>query len=329
MAETFLKNNLKPKSDCTLIEKKVLPKASIVVPVRASAIEQRELNRLETLLSCIPAGYEVIVVDDGSPRRVGAHLKSLTERFNRADKTACYVSLKTRLRRFSLARARNAGARAASSPVVIFHDVDFLGTSTVYKRLLSYIEEQNVAQHPENFFCVPVAFLTEEATQNFMHHFHLGEELWCFKNISHLSEKKIQFLVQGSSCLVINKEDLLSIGGHNEKFKGHGAEDFELLHRLSSRYPIAPRPPEYEKNFGSGTVTEYRGFRAYFSLYGEQCRQAGCTLVHLWHPKRVGFGYYRHKKNFKMLAEIMTTIPDMVAMRPTLSPEEIFGDKQG
>lgn len=291
--------------------------ASIIIPIRASAVGGRELERLATQLTCIPNGYEVIIVNDGSPKAVGQWIDQLVAQKHQLARPIKSIHLRTRFKKFSLARARNRGAEVANTPVVLFHDVDFLGVASVYERLLGHIAKQQLATKPENFFCVPVAFLTEAATEHFMQAFHQEQEAWCFRDRLKLPIENLQFLVQGSSCIVMNRDDLLSIGGHDEGFKGHGAEDFELLHRLSCRFPIAKKPPEYERNMGSGTVKEYRGFRAYFALYGEQCRQAGCTLVHLWHPKRKGFGYYRHKQNFKRLQQVMTTHPPVERLPST------------
>lgn len=312
------------------VQKNSCFEAAIIIPLRAKKATQPEIARLMQLVETIPSVYEVVIVDDGSTPAVKRCLVELVLKWQERAEALAHrfklVSLPTRFRRFSLARARNAGARVATAPVVLFHDVDFLGAPTVYQRLLAYICHQQLATKPQNFFCVPVAFLTESATDHFMKAFQEGEEAWCFRNRDQLPTENLQFLVQGSSCIVMNREDLLSIGGHDEGFKGHGAEDFELLHRLSCRYPIAEKPPEYERNLGSGNVNEYRGFRAYFALYGEQCRQAGCTLVHLWHPKRKGFGYYRHKQNFKRLQQVMSSHPDAKSKPSTvISPSVLLG----
>lgn len=283
--------------------------ATIIIPIRALEVEQREIHRLKRLLSTIPSGYEVVVVDDGSPFPVKRYLKQLVSSCSHYSAKISLVSLQTQWRRFSLARARNRGVRASSAPVVIFHDVDFIGCPSVYERIKQHILQTRLADKPQNFFCLPVAFLTEEGSDEFMRAFEKGQEAWCFKECHKPLAGKLQFLVQGSSAIVSQREDLLAMGGHNESFKGHGAEDFELLHRLGQRYPIAPLPPEYLRNMGSGDITEYRGFRAYFSLYGEQSRLAGTTLVHLWHPKRASKGYYRHKQNFARLQKVMQKEP--------------------
>jgi predicted glycosyltransferase involved in capsule biosynthesis len=105
--------------------------------------------------------------------------------------------------------------------------------------------------------------------------------------------------------MVLNKHHLLSIGGHDESYYGHGAEDFELLHRITEEYPISERPIDYSVNTGSGPISSYRGFRAYFALYGEPAVNSETILVHLYHPKRKGWGYYKHRRNFSKLKHLM------------------------
>ncbi|WP_157958264.1 glycosyltransferase [Salinicola sp. CR57] len=281
------------------------PIASIILPIRALEPNQREIERLERLMVTIPSSYEIVVVDDGSSHAVGRYLWSRLSDWKNYRQALQLRRIRTGHRRFSLARARNHGAKYAKAPVVIFHDVDFIGAASVYERIFKYIREVDLVNRPENFFCIPVAFLNEMGTQDFMTSLNREQEAWCFRTRKSWPFDCINFLVQGSSCMVLNRRDLLDMGGHDQGFSGHGAEDFELLHRLSTRFPIATRPPEYSRNMGSGNISEYRGFRAYFALYGEQARRKGCTLVHLWHPKRKEKGYYRHKQNFKKLQKIL------------------------
>jgi len=156
-----------------------------------------------------------------------------------------------------------------------------------------------------------VAFLTEEATLQYLADADNEDNVnyWTFSRgiLTAESDKNLLHFVRGSSCIVINRQQLIEMGGHDESFDGHGAEDFELLHRLSVHYPIAARPVDYSVNTGSGPIKEYRGFRAYFALYGEDCQQGGCVLVHLYHPKRQIRGYYQHRRNFSKLKILMTS----------------------
>lgn len=279
------------------------PLASIIVPIRARKSSDDSLRRLSRLLQTIPAMFEVIVVDDGSPRIVSKQLRAIAAQRHEAS----FHRLETRWRRFSLARSRNRGARVAKTPVVIFHDVDFIAMPAIYERVAEEIQCRELAHRPERFFCIPVGFLTEEATKHFLQDLPGSHNIdhWSYELATSEDSDRLQHFVKGSSCIVMNRDDLISIGGHDETYDGHGAEDFELLHRLGQRFPIREKPQDYTLNTGSGAIKGYRGFRAYFALYGKQALEQGITLVHLFHPKRKGWGYYQHKRNFAKLKRLM------------------------
>ena len=273
--------------------------ASIVIPIRAASRTEDGILRLERLLQTLPDAFEVVVVDDGSHKKAAAAIYDRVSQVPHAS----YHYLKTRWRSFSLARARNYGTQVSTAKVVLFHDVDFFATPELYLQLAGYIKEVDLANRPEHFFCVPVAFLTEAGT---LKYFSTPDDTGWFTDSQKCPDDLVMNVVEGSSCIVANRDALVAIGGHDESFYGHGAEDFELLHRLGELYPIAEKPADYAVNTGSGTITEYRGFRSYFALYGKQCRSQGTVLIHIYHPRRKGWGYYKHKRNFRKLEQLMT-----------------------
>ena len=117
-------------------------------------------------------------------------------------------------------------------------------------------------------------------------------------------------VVLGSSAIAIRREALLDSGGHCGQFSGHGAEDFELMHRLSARYPQGGRPQDYLTDFGSRLAAE-RGFRAYFARYARAPLAEGLMLAHQWHPPRRADPRYHaaRDRNFARLREAMRSGP--------------------
>ncbi|WP_193089809.1 glycosyltransferase [Advenella sp. FME57] len=279
------------------------PVAAIIVPIRVNHQAREALVRLERLLSLIPSCFEVVVVDDGSAKRWQKEIC----RFAMIRPNSQYLYLPTRKRRFSLARARNSGARQSTSEIILFHDLDFLGTAETYLQIADILRDKLSPDNKQHFFCIPVAFLTEQGTKRYIRYLQSSPQStnWAFYEEAEQGGG-VKFLVQGSSCIVVYKKYFLEIGGHDESYDGHGAEDFELLHRLSSNYLIAKRPVDYSVNTGSGKIIEYRGFRAFFALYGEECVKSGCVLVHLFHPKRKESDYYQHERNFAKLKSLMS-----------------------
>lgn len=278
------------------------PVATIIVPIRVSHQAREALARLQRILPIIPSCFEVVVVDDGSAKRWQNEICRLTM----ARRNSQYLYLPTRKRRFSLARARNSGASQSTSEIILFHDLDFLGTAETYLQIADILRDKLSPDNKQHFFCIPVAFLTEQGTKRYIRYLQSSPQStnWAFYQATE-QDGGVKFLVQGSSCIVVYKKYFLEIGGHDESYDGHGAEDFELLHRLSSNYLIAKRPIDYSVNTGSGKIIEYRGFRAFFALYGEECVKSGCVLVHLFHPKRKESGYYQHERNFAKLKSLM------------------------
>ena len=109
-------------------------------------------------------------------------------------------------------------------------------------------------------------------------------------------------LVLGSSAILTRRTTLIDSGGHSEAFEGHGAEDFELLHRLSTAYPLGERPPDYAEDCGSA-ARPLTGFRAYFAQYGQAALAEGVFLYHPWHKSRHEDAQYwgLRKDNFARL----------------------------
>jgi len=83
----------------------------------------------------------------------------------------------------------------------------------------------------------------------------------------------------------------LSIGGHRPEFKGHGYEDFELIHRLLVLSGTIPRSKNYYRDSKSWDNTIFEGFRANFSLLGKGALYHGIYVFHLWHPRPPSNGY--------------------------------------
>lgn len=278
-------------------------KLSVIIPIRAFYISSDEVIRLKLLLPKFGDGYEVIIVQDRCSKEVKKEIIKL--RIEAKNKNIIIVNNYSLNKKFSLSKLRNLGAKKASAKCIMFHDVDFIGTSQTYKKIIDYLEIIKLDNNPQNFFCIPVVFLEKNYSRYITELLKNNEEKLERLKECQLKKDYIKFYVRGSSCIVLNKKDFKTIGGHNQRFKGHGAEDFELLHRLGERFPIADKPPDYSVNVGSGTTERYIGFRAYFSLYGIEAEENGCFLYHLWHGKRLTPKYYNHKKNFSLLKKMM------------------------
>jgi len=212
---------------------------------------------------------------------------------------------------FSAGVLRDVGVQACEDGLVLFHDVDFFAPPGVYRRL-----EAVLAGRPGRelagggFLCLPVAFLSRLGTVAAR---GLDERRW--SAIASPWARRVGLvdrLVMASSAMVVDRRVLLAHGGHSTAFTGHGAEDFELMHRLALSYPRGPRPPDYHVDYGARGA-DRGGFRAYFARYAAPLAAEGLHLAHAWHPRREEDPRYyaEQKRNFARLeAQLLASMRD-------------------
>lgn len=274
---------------------------TLVVPLRVTHAAGRSLRRLDRLLRTAPPEFHVVVVDDtAAPARraeVAATVarRPLARHLHHAE---------TAQEPFSIGRLRDAGAEAAPDGIILFHDVDFFAPRPVYRRLAAAFDAAGLSHEPHAFACAPVAFLSRLGTQVAR---MAPRRIW--PTLPRPRAERIGLVdrvVLCSSAIALHRRTLLDAGGHDPVFHGHGAEDFELMHRLSQRYPKGARPLDYHRDHGSRAAAE-TGFRAYFARYGAPMLEAGLWLAHAWHPpRREDRRYYAaRERNFALLCRML------------------------
>jgi predicted glycosyltransferase involved in capsule biosynthesis len=278
---------------------------TLIVPYRIETAGDESARRLQTLLTHIPDEIAIIVVDDSA----SSDLRIATETRVRNRAGATYINAYPGCERiFSVGRSRDIGTEAAATEFVMFHDVDFTGTAITYRKLNSKAFLNALfGGEPKAFACIPVLFLDQIGTA-LARRFGLNRNQRTTDILRRALERTRRGrLVLASSALLARRSTLLDAGGHSEQFEGHGAEDFELIHRLSLTYPLGERPPDYAYDCGSraGPLT---GFRGYFARYGKAPLAAGTVLYHLWHEKRQTDPRYweLRQENFARLRLLLT-----------------------
>lgn len=272
---------------------------SAVIPLRVTRRARQTLARLERVLEQMPDTISPLVADDTPD----AALRSeVARRVGRHPRGRHVVAEAAAGETFSIGRLRDLGTQAAPDPIVLFHDVDFTAPPAFYHRLDAFCREPSVADDPTNTLCIPVYFLTRAGTA--LYRRAPGPVWWALR-----PDRRgglVDRLVMGSSAILAHRETLLAEGGHDPGFVGHGAEDFELLHRLAKRHPRGKRPANYHVDYGSRATTS-QGFRAYFARYGQPPLEAGLAMVHLWHrPRREDPRYQAWRKtNFARLERML------------------------
>lgn len=289
--------DLQKKTDETCADKK--PRIiSIIITVRITSTLFEAGKRLKRLCARIPLDlFEIVVVDYGTASEQSTVLKELPAQGVRVLHHPAPQPV------FSIGAARDYGAQAATGDLLFFLDIDFDAPPEIFRRIHALACAKSLFLNSENFLCIPVMFLTEKGTHAFVKNSEFLNK-YSYAELEGNAEI-LAFPSYGSSAIVVNRRHYMAIGGHDSSFKGHGAEDFELLHRLSSLAPWGRRSDDYYKDSRVKTFEPLRGFRPYFARYALPALREGIFLVHHYHPKRTERGYFRRRRNFFLLALLM------------------------
>lgn len=282
------------------------PVITAVIPVRLSTDRlYDEPERIARIVATLPPGFVPLVVDYGTAEERAGELRDLA-----AATGTKLVRVETGDQPFSVGHARDIGTQHAETPLVLYHDIDFLLSPHGYERVL---EEARLRGMPENaftFFALPGVYLTEDFTRRYLDLFARGEAAFAdtlaHDGVMRRDKSVYENHTYAISAIVASRYHLLAIGGHDKSFVGHGAEDFELMHRLVSYAPRGPKTLNYYRNTMNNSIRRYEGFRAYFALYGIELFQRGLQIAHLWHPRREDTSYIAPKThNQERVSQVM------------------------
>lgn len=195
--------------------------------------------------------------------------------------------------------ARNHAIRYSSAQVIFLMDADLRCSPELVEQLSE--RSQICSQYGLTAFeMYPCLYLTKEETEQFD-----GDFQGCLESFLRGENHRVEGIALASSCLLLNREWFLQLGGFDEQFVGHGGEDLELIDRLTRHYPIGPRPTDYGLNIKAQHPGDYQGFRRYFSYYALPHLFAGRFLVHQWHPRPLTHPYHKRRAGNDQLLEQM------------------------
>lgn len=254
---------------------------TVVVPVRFSRGREDMLERLDYLAEDrrLPKDVGMMVVDDGSPQRLAKEIRNRCR-----DNGYSYVHIDSEYRPFSIARARNAGAVRARSSYVMFQDVDLIPYDGFYEAVLREIQVQGLEQDTRKFLMFGVVYLTQKATSEFLvTERNMRKELF----LQHMFDARgdlIEKVSTGTSVIAINREYYLARGGNDEDFEQWGFDDIEFNCRCIRKVRKFPLPEEFGTDYKNcATITEYKGWKSIYRLFGDMTFQKGIALFHAWH----------------------------------------------
>ncbi len=200
---------------------------------------------------------------------------------------------------YSSAIARNEGSKKATTEYLLFFDVYLIITSMFIDKIKEHINViKNSSIH--NFFIYPCLYLSEEFTKKLSTEYNkLKENDFCKIKERYMLgyNDQVLYLAVNTSTILVNKTHFFNIGAYNQNFKGHGYEDFELIHRLFINYNKVEIQSDYLEDFKSNFPYKYKGFRKYYAFYSLPNFFENMYTLHLWHPRPLQKTYYRVRED--------------------------------
>jgi len=265
-------------------------KLSIIIPIKVTFQNRFLLKRLSNLIQFFSQydDLELVVVDSTPSRwysKIVSKNSSVVEYYH-LDIHDIY----------SASKARNYGTQKANGEYILFFDVDLVVKDDFIDNVFKDIKEIK-QKAKEAFKIYPCLYLSQSQTERIE---NKPMDNTLFENIKLRYLKgfndEVLYLAVNTSTILVLKEHFFNIGGYNPLYKGHGYEDFELIHRLYLSYPIIQRGEDYIMDFKTPFPYLYKGFRKYFAYYALPNFFKGYYTMHLWHSRPLTKRYYRHRK---------------------------------
>lgn len=264
-------------------------KLSIIIPIKVSFQNRFLIKRLSNLVKFFSKykDIELVVVDSSLSKR---YSKTISQNSN----IEYYYLEMSDI--YSASKARNYGSQKANGEYILFFDVDLIVKDDFIENILADIEELK-QKAKEAFEIYPCLYLSESETKYIENKF-IDNQIFEDIKLRYLEgfNDEVLYLAVNTSTILVSKEHFFNMGAYNEVFKGHGYEDFELIHRLYLSYPIIKRVNDYIMDFKTPFPYLYQGFRKYFAYYALPNFFKGNYTMHLWHPRPLTKKYYRHRE---------------------------------
>lgn len=264
---------------------------TMVLCVRSHELNPWVTERIRLISTYYDPMPKVLVVDFGSEPTFAAELSTTCAQsgftYEYIDDQGVY----------SPAAAHNRGFEKCQTELVFFCDVDCFGSSDMFARLGSIATSLRMREVIDTPMVLPVYHMNEADTQNFFEQPNtVDKSLYLdaftyYSGITNFRKAENFFIAPYSNIFLISRKMFSLSGGYDERFRGHGSEDFEYLTRLALYIKNLPIPVNVTsdwlgpltKNFNK--ARPYSGFRRLLESLSKPAENYGLRVHHLYHPK--------------------------------------------
>lgn len=264
---------------------------TLVIGIRVQQYNKYILERLLFLTKYYNPLPQTVIIDFGSEQDYAVKISEICLE-NNLD--YYYVDDKNV---YSASIARNIGISHVKTPYVFFTDIDFFYTSDFFIRLLEVANSFDMANMYDCMLNIPVYHLNKTYTEEFFNRNSTDLQSDFLKRIAIKSQfsatkEVVDFIAPYSNNFMCHVSFFKLVGGYNERFRGHGSEDFEFLLRwcLISRQIPLPLNPSKDcygplKDEFYTSFKPYEGFRRLFEVLSFPVESSGLKMFHLYHNK--------------------------------------------
>lgn len=264
---------------------------TMVICVRAHGGNTWVLDRLRLVRDYYDPLPQVLIVDFGSSEEFAREVSAIC--------SECGFSYwhEPDTGTYSPAAAHNRGYEQSSTDLIFFCDADCFGSRDMFERLSSIATALRMKDVIDTPIVLPVYHINEADTANFLaqstpeDRSRYLDAFTFYAGISAFRRAENFFIAPYSNIFLINRRMFSLTGGYDERFRGHGSEDFEYLTRLAVHIKNLPLPVNIKMDW-LGPLTRhffkarpYSGFRRLLEALAKPAENFGLRVHHLYHPK--------------------------------------------
>ncbi|MFL5832859.1 MAG: glycosyltransferase family 2 protein [Solirubrobacterales bacterium] len=197
-----------------------MSRASVVIPVHGNAALTRRC--LDLVLADLPAGCEVVVVDDASTDETPEVLRSFGER----------IQVITLAENAGFARACNQGAAAAAGELLVFLNNDTEPRAGWLETLLGYVEREPAAAVVGAKLVYPTGTVQHAGVvfgqDGYPHNLYAG-----LPEDHAAVNRSRQLQAVTAACMLVRRDAFEAVGGFDEGYE-NSLEDVDLCLRIGA-----------------------------------------------------------------------------------------------
>lgn len=264
---------------------------TMVICLRAHEGNHWVMDRLRLIKSYYDPMPRVVVLDFGSPEPFASEISMICA-LNGLD----YVHAPD-TDTYSPAAAHNRGFEHCDTDLVFFCDADCFGSSDMFARLASIATSLKMKSVIDTPLVLPVYHLNQADTQSFfeiqdsVQRSRFLDAMGFYSPLAEFRKEDNFFIAPYSNIFLINRHMFSLTGGYDERFRGHGSEDFEFLTRLGLYIKNMPIPSDLTKDHLGPLRKEffearpYNGFRRFLEVLSKPAENFGLRVFHLYHER--------------------------------------------